>query len=161
VTDATQNNSGPRPKLRLGVLGAGMIAIVPNGFLPGMRLLADRVDVAAITSRTRARAEGVARDFNIPDVYDDLDAMLADADLDAVLNVTPIDAHYETNLRILKAGKHVLTEKPIAQTMAEVNELIEAAQERGLHILNAPVRPVRSARSRSPGCSRRTPARPR
>src|SRR5262245_16309942 len=42
-------------KLRLGVLGAGMIAIVPNGFLPGIGLLADRVEVVAITSRTRAR----------------------------------------------------------------------------------------------------------
>jgi len=139
VTDAPTTANGSRKKLRLGILGAGMIAIVPNGFLPGLRLLADRVEVAAIASRTRARADTVARDFDIPAVYDDLDSMLAHADLDAVLNVTPIDAHYETNLRILKAGKHVLTEKPLAQTMAEVNELVEVAQQRGLHILNAPV----------------------
>lgn len=139
MTDAPTTASGSRKKLRLGVLGAGMIAIVPNGFLPGMRQLADRVEVAAISSRTRARAEGVARDFAIPDVYDDLDTMLAQADLDAVLNLTPIDAHYETNLRILEAGKHVLTEKPITQTMAEANELIEVAQQRGLHILTAPM----------------------
>jgi predicted dehydrogenase len=139
MTDVSTSASSGGRKLRLGVLGAGMIAIVPNGFLPGMRLLADRVEVAAITSRTRARAEGVARDFDIPDVYDDLDSMLERADLDAVLNVTPIDAHYETNLRILQAGKHVLTEKPIAQTMAEVDELIEVAHQKGLHILNAPM----------------------
>src|SRR5215210_9042213 len=53
-------------RLRLGILGAGMIAVVPYGFLPGLRLLSDRVEVAAITSRTRARAEAVARDFGIP-----------------------------------------------------------------------------------------------
>jgi predicted dehydrogenase len=139
VTDATTSQTSANRKLRLGVLGAGMIAIVPNGFLPGLRLLADRVEVAAIASRTRARAENVARDFAIPDVYDDLDTMLAQADLDAVLNLTPIDAHYETNLRILQAGKHVLTEKPITQTMAEANELIAVAQRRGLHILTAPM----------------------
>jgi predicted dehydrogenase len=139
VTDAPTTASSSRKKLRLGVLGAGMIAIVPNGFLPGMRHLADRVEVAAISSRTRARAEDVARDFAIPDVYDDLDTMLAQADLDAVLNLTPIDAHYETNLRILQAGKHVLTEKPITQTMAEANKLVEVAQQRGLHILTAPM----------------------
>src|SRR4051812_8389856 len=116
-----------------------MIAIVPNGFLPGLRLLADRVEVAAIASRTRARAEDVARDFDIPAVHDDLDSMLANEDLDAVLNLTPIDAHYETNLRILAAGKHVLTEKPLTQTMAEANELVELARQRGLHILTAPM----------------------
>jgi predicted dehydrogenase len=131
-------------KLRLGVLGAGMIAVVPNGFLPGIRLLADRVEVVAITSRTRARAEAVAEEFAIPRVFDDLPAMLADAELDAVLNVTPIDVHYETSMQILSAGKHLLTEKPLASSMKEADDLCELARRQGLLILTAPVDMLRS-----------------
>jgi predicted dehydrogenase len=116
-----------------------MIAIVPTGFLPGLRLLADRVEVAAITSRTRARAEAVASDWDIPAVYDDLPSMLADANLDAVLNVTPIDAHYETSMQILSAGKHLLTEKPLASSIKEADDLIEVARRQDLLILNAPI----------------------
>src|SRR4051812_41586578 len=112
-------------RLRLGILGAGMIATVSTGFLPGLQLLSDRVEVAAITSRTRWRAETVARDWDIPRVYEDLDTMLAQADLDAVLNLTPIDVHYETSLPILSAGKHLLTEKPLASSLAEADHLIE------------------------------------
>jgi predicted dehydrogenase len=131
-------------RLRLGVLGAGMIAIVPPGFLPGLRLLSDRVEVAAITSRTRTRAEAVARDFDIPAVYDDLAGMLADADLDAVLNVTPIDVHYETSMQVLAAGKHLLTEKPLASSIKEADDLIEEARRHDRLIVNCPIDMLRS-----------------
>ena len=137
-------HAASRGKLRLGVLGAGMIAIVQPGFLPGLRLLADRVEVTAIASRTRSRAETVARDFAIPHVFDDLTSMLAGVELDAVMNLTPIDAHYETSLEILSAGKHLITEKPLAQTIEEADHLIEAARRQGVLILTAPVDMLRN-----------------
>ncbi len=144
MTNTPGGQAPSNRKLRLGVLGAGMIAIVPNGFLPGIGQLADRVEVVAITSRTRARAEDVAQDFAIPRVFDDLATMLADADLDAVLNVTPIDVHYETSLQILEAGKHLLSEKPLASTMREADDLIAKAKQHGVQILSAPVDMLRS-----------------
>jgi predicted dehydrogenase len=144
MTNTPGGQAPSNRKLRLGVLGAGMIAIVPNGFLPGIGQLADRVEVVAITSRTRARAEAVAQDFAIPSVFDDLTTMLADADLDAVLNVTPIDIHYETSLEILEAGKHLLSEKPLASTMREADELIAKSKQQGVQILTAPVDMLRS-----------------
>src|SRR5215472_1326012 len=125
-------------RLRLGIAGAGMIATVEAGFLPGLSRMRDRVEVTAITSRTRARAEAVARDWQIPAVFDDLDAMLAGAEIDAVLNLTPIEAHYEVNMRALAAGKHLVTEKPIAATLAEANEICELAERRELVVLCAP-----------------------
>ena len=73
-------------RLRLGIVGAGMIAVTESGFLPGLTLMRDRVLVTAITSRTRARAEAVAHGWQIPAVFDDVDQMLAGADIDAVLN---------------------------------------------------------------------------
>src|SRR5215213_8067240 len=144
MTDTPNDRHRSSARLRLGILGAGMIAVVPYGFLPGLRLLSDRVEVAAITSRTRARAEAVAREWSIPAVYDDLATMLADADLDAVLNLTPIDAHYETSMQILAAGKHLLTEKPLAQSIKEADDLIDEARRRDLLILNCPVDMLRS-----------------
>jgi predicted dehydrogenase len=124
--------------MRLGIVGAGMIATVEAGFLPGLSRLRDRVEVVAITSRTRARAEAVARDWQIPGVFSTLDQMLSDGDIDAVLNLTPIDAHYETNMQALRAGKHLVTEKPLASTLAEADEICALAERQGLVVLCAP-----------------------
>jgi predicted dehydrogenase len=129
--------SDSRP-IRLGILGAGMIAVVEAGFLPGLLRMRDRVEVVAITSRTRARADAVAAEFAIPAVYDTLAQMLAEAGLDAVLNLTPIDAHYETNMAVLAAGKHLVTEKPIASTLAQAGEICALAESKGLQVLAAP-----------------------
>jgi predicted dehydrogenase len=131
--------SSPQDPLRVGILGAGMIATVEPGYLPGLRRLRGRVAVTAIASRTRARAEQVARDWDIPVVCDNLDEMLARGDVDAVVNLTPIAAHHETSLRILAAGKHLVTEKPLASTLAQAGELIEAAEQGGLLIVCAPM----------------------
>jgi predicted dehydrogenase len=124
--------------IRLGIVGAGMISTVEAGFLPGLSRMRDRVEVVAITSRTRAKAEAVARDWQIPAVFDSLGAMLDGADIDAVLNLTPIDAHYEVNMRALEAGKHLVTEKPLAATLAEANQICALAERQGLVVLCAP-----------------------
>jgi len=107
-----------------------MIATAEPGYLPGLRRLRGRVEVTAIASRTRSRAERVARDWDIPAVCDGLGAMLARPDVDAVINLTPIAAHYETSLRILSAGKHLVTEKPLASAARaqHVLEIMLAAQ---------------------------------
>lgn len=125
--------------LRLGILGAGMIATIEDGYLPGLRKLGDRVAVTAIASRTRAKAEAVAAEWEIPAVHDDLTGMLAAGDVDAVINLTPIDAHYATSREVLEAGKHLITEKPLAGTLEEATALIDLADAKGLQILCAPV----------------------
>jgi len=129
----------PGGTLRVGILGAGMIATDADGFLPGLRRLRGRVAVTAIASRTRARAEQVARDWDIPAVHDDLGQLLAAPDVDAVVNLTPIAAHYDTSRRILAAGKHLVTEKPLASTLDQADQLIEAARRGGLLIVCAPM----------------------
>jgi predicted dehydrogenase len=129
---------GTDGRLRLGIVGAGMIAVTESGFLPGLTRMRDRVVVTSITSRTRLRAEAVARDWQIPAVFDDVDQMLADADIDAVLNLTPIDAHYDINMKALTAGKHLVTEKPLARTLEQANDICALAAERGLTVLCAP-----------------------
>jgi predicted dehydrogenase len=94
-----------------------MIATAEPGYLPGLRGLRGPVQVTTIASRTRSRAERVARDWDIPAVYDGLAQMLAAPDVDAVVNLTPIATHYQTSRQILSAGKHLVTEKPLASTL--------------------------------------------
>ena len=128
----------PRSPLRLGIIGAGMIATIEPGFLPGLACMRDRAEVVAITSRTRAKAEAVARDWQIPAVFGSVAEMLSGVDLDAVLNLTPIDAHYETSMQVLEAGKHLVAEKPIASTLAEADDICALAERQGVHVLVAP-----------------------
>jgi predicted dehydrogenase len=124
--------------LRVGLLGAGMVTTVSYGFLPGLVQIKDRAQVVAITSRTRALAERVASDWAIPTVYDDLASMLADDTIDAVVNATPGPVHFETNMQILDANKHLVTDKPLALTVAEADEICALAQEKGLLVISAP-----------------------
>ena len=125
-------------RVRIGVLGAGMIATSPTGVLPPLASIADRIEVRAIASRTRATAEKVAATFSIPEVYGTLAEMLASADIDAVVNLTPGSVHSETNLEILRHGKHLVTEKPLASTVKDAQEIIELARQRDLLIVVSP-----------------------
>ena len=64
--------------------------------------------------------------------------LIADPDIDIILNLTTPQAHYEYNLAALKAGKHVYTEKPLAMTFEQGRELVSLAKEKGLLIGCAP-----------------------
>ena len=110
--------------IRIGVLGAGMISTCGWGVLPNLGPISNRVQITAITSPTREKRENGARQYDIPRTFASLDEMLAGADIDAVLNLTPIPEHDWTSKRILEAGKHLVTEKPITATIEAASELI-------------------------------------
>jgi predicted dehydrogenase len=63
------------------------------------------------------------------------DDILSDASIDAVLLATPVSTHFTLGLRALEAGKHLFIEKPLAASSEEAEELIEAADERGLVLM--------------------------
>jgi predicted dehydrogenase len=71
----------------------------------------------------------VGEKFGIKRTYSDLGSMLANEDLHAVIVCTSTDAHREAAITCLKAGKHVLVEKPIARTYAEAAAIVEAGRE--------------------------------
>ena len=127
-----------RVPLRIGVLGAGGIATIPDGVLPNMKHIGEEVSIVAIADVVRERAVAAASRYGIPEVYDSLEAMLSGADIDAVVNLTPIPAHAATSLAILRADKHLVVEKPFATTLAEANEIIDLATERDLVLVCAP-----------------------
>ena len=136
--DAGQGREQGREPLRIGVLGAGMIATTSYGVLPNLGGIADKVTVVAIADPVEERAKEAAKDFDIPEVYGSLDAMLERSEIDAVINLTPITFHGDTSLKIVRAGKHLATEKPLATTMEDADAIIESASAQGLTIVCSP-----------------------
>jgi predicted dehydrogenase len=130
--------------LRLGILGAGMIAA--TSVLPGIPELDGEVEVVAIASPTPGRAEELATRHGIPRVHRSLEAMLAAGGLDAIVNLTPGPAHFATSRAVLAAGLHLVTEKPLAGTLDEADELIVSAEAAAAVIVCSPPRLVDPAR---------------
>ncbi len=114
-------------KVRWGVLGAAKIA--REWVCPGIQT-SDRGVVAAVATRTPGKADVFAARYGAR-VHDSYEALLADPEIDAVYNPLPNSAHVEWTLKALDAGKHVLTEKPIALRADEIDGLIAARDRAG------------------------------
>lgn len=125
--------------LKAGILGTGTIATSPTGYFVGLNQMKEKVIVQAVADPVVERAKSVAQQNGVPEVYESLDEMLEkSADLDMVINLTPIPFHAETCLKILQAGKHQVVEKPIASTVDQADELVELANSKGLKFVVAP-----------------------
>jgi predicted dehydrogenase len=110
-------------QMNVALIGAGIFA--RDAHLPAWAKLRDRAHIAAVWSRTRANAEALAATLPGPvQVADDLAALLANPEIDAVDIVLPIDAQAAIIEQALAAGKHVVSEKPIAATSAQAQDLI-------------------------------------
>ncbi|MSQ30387.1 MAG: Gfo/Idh/MocA family oxidoreductase [Dehalococcoidia bacterium] len=113
--------------LRVGVVGLGFGATV---HVPAF--LSEGWTVPVVWSRRIDRAREQAAAFAIADATDDIAALIARDDIDAVAIATPPVAHYEMVMAALAAGKHVLCEKPFARNAAEAFEMYDAARSAGL-----------------------------
>ena len=114
--------------LRLGFLGAGFVAGVHAEALREI----DGVEVAAVYSRTAARAEVFAREHGVALATDDWRRVVEHPELDAVLVLLPNDRHAEVTCAAAAAGKHVLVEKPLCLTLAEADAMIAACRSAGV-----------------------------
>jgi predicted dehydrogenase len=114
--------------LRIGTLGAAQIT--EQGLILPARAL-EGVEVVAIAARERARAERYALQHGIPEVFESYEALLASPEVDAVYNPLPNALHHRWSLAALRAGKHVLCEKPMAANAREAEEMARVADEEG------------------------------
>ena len=121
---------------KVALLGCGDVA--QRDYLPEMHRLADRIDLVAVCGRTEARARDTAKHYQIPAWFTDYHEMLDTADVEVVINLTPIQLHAKTTLAALQAGKHVYSEKPAATSVGEAEQLRAVASERGLVLVCAP-----------------------
>ncbi|PHS26823.1 MAG: hypothetical protein COA83_02050 [Methylophaga sp.] len=117
------------------------IAILGCGYVANMYLLTlamhPELKLMGVMDIERSRAENLAR-ISATKVYPDLQSLLSDSSVDLVVNLTISQAHYETSLACLKAGKHVYTEKPLAMNFSEASLLVDVAESKGLMLASAP-----------------------
>ena len=120
-------------KIRWAILGTGAIA---NRFAQSMQVVED-AQLAAVVSRTEERAQAFAAQYGGEAVYTDYGAMLAEIKPDAVYIATPNDLHYDAIMQALDAGVNVLCEKPMVDTVWQLNAAYAKAAERGLFVMEA------------------------
>ncbi len=116
-----------KQKVRWGILGA---ARINRRMIPGLQE-ADNAEVVAIASRDEAKGREAAAKWNIPTLYASYEALLADPQIDAVYVPLPNSLHVEWAIRAVQAGKHALSEKPLAIRPEDVTRLAEAARQAG------------------------------
>src|SRR5437588_7584834 len=111
--------------MRLGLLSTARI----NELLVAGAQQTEAVEVVAIGSREKARAEAQARALGVPHAHGSYEDLLADPALDAVYISLPNSLHAEWSVRALEAGKHVLCEKPFSRHPDEVERAFDVAQD--------------------------------
>lgn len=114
-----------RRALNLGIIGTGLAAT--NLYLPAFKGLKGKVRLVACANRTRSKAEAYAKIAKIPRVVDTAEELIALPEVEAVLISLPIDQQPKFVLKALQANKAVLSEKPVAPSVAEGKKLVRAA----------------------------------
>ena len=120
--------------MKIGVIGCGDISGI---YLRNCTQRFSNVEVVAVADLDRRRAQRRADEFGVPAVLD-TQALLARDDIEMVLNVTTPPSHTSINRAALYADKHVYCEKPAALDLAEAQETLRIADERGLRLGSAP-----------------------
>lgn len=123
---ATPAATTPRAPIRIGVLGLG--AIAQTAHLPALSRMRG-AQIAALCDNDGAKARSLAQRFGVRDFCTDIDDLLALKDLDAVIISTPNHLHEIHVLSALRAGKHVLCERPLALNARGVERLLTAAEK--------------------------------
>ena len=114
--------------LKAGIIGTGYIG---PAHIEAIRRLGD-VEVSALAEADQSLADSKAKQLCIPKAYGNYKKMLADDTIDVIHNCTPNHMHYEINCQILAAGKHVVSEKPLAINSVESAKLVKLAKKAGV-----------------------------
>lgn len=116
-----------KEEFRVGIIGAG--AIARDVHIPNYLKQGDHVKIVAVTDVVRKNAEKLSEQFNIEHIFTDFHDMLEIVKLDAVSICTPNKFHAEASIAAMKAGCHVLCEKPPAMSVAEAESMARVAKE--------------------------------
>jgi len=133
ISKPTSSSQPPSP-VRWGVLGASHFALKVS--LPGMKS-GPLTQLCALAARELDKARAAADSLGIPKAYGSYEALLDDAEIEAIYNPLPNHLHVPWTARAARAGKHVLCEKPIALTAPEAESLLAVQRETGKIIAEA------------------------
>ena len=120
--------------IRFGVIGTGHVF---DRWMHDIKMLpaSSGISVKGVAAGKSESASKKAQEFGIPVVYQDYSAMLADPEINAIYVATPNHLHAQHVIEALKAGKHVLCEKPIAVNTAELHRMMDEADKSGCFLM--------------------------
>ncbi len=120
-------------KIRLGIVSAG--AIVAR-VMKDMHLL-ENVEITAIAARDLKRAQAAAAAYHIPHAYGSYQELAESSEIDLAYIATPHPFHAQQAMLMMRHGKHVICEKPMAINQTEVQQMIDCARENGVFLMEA------------------------
>lgn len=115
-------------KIRFGIVGCGSIGPTHAGAL---KQLADDAEIVAVADLIPERAKKVADQFGVGTIYSTDEQIIADKGVDVVIFATPSGMHADQAVKAMKAGKHVIVEKPMDVSLAACDRMIAAEKETG------------------------------
>ena len=118
--------------LKMCVVGCGRVS---KSHLAGMIEAPQKIEIAAIVSRDPEKAKAFQHDYGVPRAYSSLEQALEAPDIEAVDLCLPNHLHRDAAVRSAEAGKHVLVEKPMANSVAECEAMVAAAEEHGVVLM--------------------------
>lgn len=122
-------------KLRVALIGCGSVS---NRYLPQL-LSSKMIEVVSLCDIKYDRALAQNKQYNVnAQTYPNIDAMLAGVPFDMMVTLTDMQVHGDLNKKALLAGKHVWSEKPMANTYAAGKALLDLARSKGLRLWGAP-----------------------
>lgn len=120
-------------KVKVGIIGCGNIS--PIYFQAGEKF--DVLEIVACADLNMAAAEARAEEFNLSKACS-VDELLADPEIEIVINLTIPSVHAEVHMKIIESGKHAYGEKPLATKLEDGEKVLSYAKEKGLRIGTAP-----------------------
>ena len=121
-------------KLKVAIIGCGSVS---TQYLPHLKAAA-HVELVSVCDIIYKRAIQRAEEYQVPHHYDHIDKQLAGAPFDLLVNLTDMQEHGRLNRIALNKGKHVWSEKPMANTYKEGKALLELSRSRNLKLWGAP-----------------------
>lgn len=135
VTSGIRAADAPQKRMRTGLIGCGSVS---HQYLPQLTR-SPFVEVVSLCDIKPERAQRQAEKFKVAHHYPNIEEMLAGEPFDFLVVTTDMQEHEKLNRRALEAGKHVWSEKPIANSLAAGQELLRMAVEKKLRLWGAPI----------------------
>ena len=123
-----------REKIRYGITGFGKFAEVT--IMPAINE-SENSELVAIQKRSLEAAKGKAQEYNIPLAFDSAEELVKHPDVDAIFVVSPTCTHAPETIAAAKAGKHIITEKPMAMNSAEAEQMIKTSKANNVKLMVA------------------------
>ena len=125
---------------KVAVIGCGSFAQLQ--YLPNISKEANAETVAVVDVNPEF-THSIAEKYGIPNWYTTVEELIEKCDFDIAIDAASIQQHHAINMAVLGAGKHLISQKPAAETVEEISEQIELAKKNPVKFVCAPVHPVR------------------